>query len=130
MKVLRNIIVIFLIASLIVPKDVFFFVAHIPDLIKHFHHHNKHHKQINLLGFIAEHSSESNHKDSHPAHKNLPFSHQHNSDCSHFVTCLVFYHKEISKFHLPVLIQKKIATNSFFINSDYMQSIWQPPKIS
>lgn len=131
MKFTKHIIIILLTIGLTVPKDVLQFVIGIPATIHHFYHHNKEHGYISFIDFINEHCSDTdNHHDKNDhEHDNLPFNHQHTSDCNQTLTYIPFFHSVNLKFQFPLSSQLKIVPKQFFLGSDFFKSIWQPPKI-
>jgi hypothetical protein len=131
LKFLKNILLIFLVVGLTVPKDVFHFVVHIRAYIHHFHHYNTERGHISLADVITEHTGDTNHhgKDHHD-HDNLLFNHNHSSDCNQTLTFIPFYFKQIINIHLPASDDKKIVAQQFFRSSEFSPSIWQPPKMN
>lgn len=130
MKLTKDILLIVLVLGLTVPKGIFHFVIHLPDLVEHYYEHKTENEQVSLLDFIAEHIGQPNHEhtDKH-AHDDLPFNHQHTSDYNQSWTAILFFNKETLK-HSPTSSLEKITTCQCFHSSEFSQSIWQPPKMS
>jgi len=123
-------IIILLAILLTIPKDVFRFLVGIPAIIEHFHYHNAEH-QLSFIEFIEAHTSDSNHHHhtNKNAHDNLPFNHQHTSDCNQILAYIGFPHIIKLRVQFPVSAPEKIMTNQFFLSAGNFRSIWQPPKI-
>ncbi|MEP7265780.1 MAG: hypothetical protein ABI772_14845 [Bacteroidota bacterium] len=132
MKFTKHIFFILLAIVLTVPKDVLHFVVGIPAILHHFKHHNEEHGQISFIDFINEHASgtDLHHDRDDHEHDNLPFNHQHTSDCNPTLTYIPFFHSINLKIQFPLSSQVKIVTKQFFPGSEFFKSVWQPPKIS
>lgn len=130
MNLLKNILLFFLIVELTVPTDTLHFVVHMPNYLHHFYHHNKTHQYISVIDFINDHTINPNHHDKdHHNHDNLPFSHQHSNDNNQILAFIPFYSRYTINLHLTDSNDKRIIVQQFFRTSEFLPSIWQPPKM-
>lgn len=131
MKLTKNILLIVLVLGLTVPKGFWHFAIHIPAFVEHFHHHNEEHGHISVLDFIAEHTTDNDHhRKGHHDHNNLPLHHNHSSDSNQTLTFFSFPHRENTFLMCFLSSSSKIITRQFFHSSEFLQTIWQPPKMS
>ncbi len=103
-------------------------VLKLPVLIQHYIEHVEQDNSL-LLDFLSAHYSDHiNHPDGrHHDHENLPFK----SDCP-VIQAITVVPKSFSFSHLfpKVSAIKKITRNYRDYSSAYLDTIWQPPRIS
>jgi len=133
-----------LIFQLVVNPSITKELLKLPSLLEHFYHHNHHHshhhehkgdfdshEQMNLLSFLEVHYGGASIHHSEEDHGELPFKSSPNNRVEQLGIQLFVF--EPSKFEVHCFIENKnkqpIAYSSL-LNSNYLQSIWQPPKIS
>ncbi|MBC7449956.1 MAG: hypothetical protein H7259_00550 [Cytophagales bacterium] len=106
-------------------------LAHIDDLVEHYHHHIEEHKEdINFLEFLAMHYLDQNHlqKDKQE-HESLPL-HSHSAHCLtlNFIPSVNQTFQSIR----TIVYHEDISFNSYYIEhffSTPLIDIWQPPKL-
>jgi hypothetical protein len=131
MNVVKNIIVLFLIVNLAVPGSVLHCITHIPEVVEHFKLHQEDHENVSIISFITDHLDSDNHSHKNSdAHDNLPFSHHHTAEYSQTITVFPSFNEIDFRFTAFSTSSLKIASKQHFHTSSYLQSIWQPPKLS
>lgn len=123
--------VVWIILGLIVPQHAMHFLEHLPAFIHHFHHHHHDEKhQIGLFDLIAMHLSDTHEhsEDSeHDAHH--PFRHHQGGDQHGSLIFLVSSTRSPTLFSIDAKNRQHKAATNDHIYSEFMNSIWQPPKI-
>lgn len=105
-------------------------VLKLPVLFEHFAHH-KHEKEqgdTGFLHFLYDHYVENHDEKPDSHHDNLPF--KHSDSCSSHSHTVVAFITTVNSFNYPAYINDsdmKIFSESF-LNSQFLSSIWQPPK--
>lgn len=101
-----------------------------PSLVEHYFLHKNANKELTLLSFLEMHYLNGNHMDADSKHDmQLPFKNMQDNHPNVVVTLPTdFVLFEIE----PVLKQDAaiIVSKSQVLESNYLKSIWQPPKIA
>lgn len=125
MSIIKPISVFLLVSSLLLPKHLLHFVIHLPDIVEHFEEHKKS-DHSDIFEFISSHLT-TNKKDS-KEHSNLPLNHEHSNlpdlQISMFNICL----SQAFSLIIPNNKTIKVPALVVFKNSNFLNTIFQPPK--
>lgn len=117
----------------------------LPALLEHFYHHNHHHQhhanhhhdsksneEMGWMSFIENHYGNSAIKHSEDSHDELPFKHSSDTTRIQQLSIQLFIiEPNLIEIHSICEDEKKqYLICSPFLKSNYLQTIWQPPKIS
>ena len=117
----------------------------LPALLEHFYHHKHHHQQnathhhdsksheeMGWFSFIENHYGNSAIRHSEDSHNELPFKHSSNTTRVEQLSIQLFIiEPNLIEIHSIYEDEKKQhLIGSSFLKSNYLQTIWQPPKIS
>jgi hypothetical protein len=124
------VIVIFFLFSFLSANTAFGEVLKLPLLIHHYMEHTQEDNDNSFIDFLAKHYGKDihhHHNDNHHDHNNLPFKtiNVHSVHLVYFQSSFIEFSKQIAEKELktPILQQQNYS-------NAYLNSIWQPPKIS
>jgi hypothetical protein len=130
---LRNSFLLLFCLHLILPGRIVTELFKLPFLVNHFLHHHAE-GQNHVFGFMMEHYGSHDHHDQdtaeHKAHHQLPFGSHHTDDFKQPVQPFL----SISgPAYLLIVLPTLPASQPFAVigkwHSQFLPSIWQPPKI-
>lgn len=120
-------------------------IVKLPALLEHFYHHNDHHqhtthhhhhdskanKETGWISFFEDHYGNSAISHSEESHDKLPFKHSSDHRVEQLTIQLFIIEPNMLEIHSIYENEKKhYLTCSSFLKNNYLQTIWQPPKIS
>ncbi len=127
---MKKVIVIFFLFSFLSANTAFGEVLKLPLLIHHYMEHTQEDNDNSFIDFLAKHYGKDihhHHNDNHHDHNNLPFKtiNVHSVHLVYFQSSFIEFSKQIAEKELktPILQQQNYS-------NAYLNSIWQPPKIS
>jgi hypothetical protein len=118
----------------------------LPSLMEHYYHHNHHHshhdehehwgnleshEEMNLMSFLDAHYGATSIDHSEDSHNELPFKNSSNNRIEQQSIHLFVF--EQNNFEIQYFAEnetKQPLGYASFLTSNYLQNIWQPPKIS
>ncbi|WP_430402783.1 hypothetical protein [Fluviicola sp.] len=129
MNKLKKIMICFFIVGIVSPTGFFHFVIELPEVVAHYEHHNKEHQPVGFLDFLMDHATD---RKADPEHKNLPFNHNHSSNCYSYQ--LVYIPANNSSYHIGLCdlgMERSVKINYSpeFALSEFAAPIWQPPQL-
>ncbi|MGE0568978.1 MAG: hypothetical protein AB7O73_13640 [Bacteroidia bacterium] len=103
----------------------------LPVLFEHFAHHQHEGEEQGSTGFfhfLYDHYIENHGEKPDSHHDNLPFKHSDN--CSNHSHTVITYIPTANSFDYPIPLNECSLSifSEFFLNSQFLSSIWQPPK--
>jgi hypothetical protein len=135
-----------LIFQFLIPASITKELLKLPSLLKHYSHHNHHHShdhdhehtgnfdshdKMDLASFFKVHYGESAVHHSEKDHDELPFKNAPDKRVEQSTFQLfVIEHKAFDIQQITDNESKQTIAYCSFLKSNYLQSIWQPPKIS
>ena len=113
------------------PSEAAHAISFIPDLIKHYHHHNDLHHPISFVDFLNEHSSNSDHDKKHDHHEqdHCPINHNHSTTLSIGTLDPLLTFEFLEKLTFSSESKLQSVNQNSFCHSGYIFSVWQPPRI-
>lgn len=128
---MKKALVILFLFSFLSANTAFGEILKLPLLIHHYIEHSQEDNDNSVMDFLAKHYGKDinhHHDDSHHDHENLPFktSNTHTVQMVSFQPLLIQFSKKSSvedKLKTPIRQQQNYS-------NAYLNSIWQPPKIS
>lgn len=117
----------------------------LPSLLEHYYHHNHHHshhsehehsgdleshEEMNLIEFFDAHYGATAMKHAENSHSELPFKNSSNNRVEQHIQLFVFEPGQIEIQYFSENKAEQPIAYSSFLKSNYLQTIWQPPKIS
>jgi hypothetical protein len=142
----KKLMVGILIFQFLIPVSIKKELLKLPSLLKHYSHHNHHHSHhhdhehrgsldthdnMNLAVFFKVHYGEAAVRHSEKGHDELPFKNTPDKRTKQSTIQLFVIEPKVFEIRQTTVSESKqtIAYCSF-LESNYLQSIWQPPKIS
>lgn len=120
-------IAIFLMALFLISTTELGQVLKFPLLVEHYIEHTTSNPDLSLWGFLQIHYSESHKEEGDPMDEKLPFvTHTHFVSIVGIVTPAPIL--KIDRIKFNTLDNKIHAFNEDEVESNYLSSIWQPPK--
>ena len=114
--------------GLTMPQGSVHLANELSEIVHHYKHH-QHAEHIGWLGFIAKHiSNTKHHHDTEHEQGNMPFAHNHNTDALQILLFTVSVVHNYSHVFEVYNAAKITVQNQYYFQSDYTNSIWQPPK--
>lgn len=102
-------------------------VLKFPLLIEHYVEHTSNNPELSLWGFLQIHYSESHKEEGDPTDEKLPFVTH-----THFISIVAIVNPtptlKIDRIKFNTLDDKIHAFNEDEVESNYLSTIWQPPK--
>lgn len=128
MLFVRHIIVIVLCIGLTMPQGSVHIINELSEIVHHYKHHNSF-EHIGWLDFITKHSSNTKHHHD-PDHErdNMPLGHKHSTDAPQILLFTISVVHDYSCTPELYSSSKIIIQGQHYFQSDYTNSIWQPPK--
>lgn len=127
---MKKVIAIFFLFSFLSANTAFGEVLKLPLLIQHYIEHNQDDNSHSVLDFLTMHYGEGDnhhHNDHEHEHDHLPFktANVHSAQVVDFLPLVFDFPNQLveNKLKKPIL-QKQVYSNV------YLNSIWQPPKVS
>lgn len=99
-------------------------IIKVPFLLKHFYEHHQVEK-IHFSDFLILHYFNHSHQNQSEEHNKLPFKDHQNCTHIHFYTDKF---QKISIHSFTLKNQSFLITDSRFIISNFLHSVWHPPK--
>jgi hypothetical protein len=123
----RSKIALFLMTLFLISTTELGQVLKFPLLVEHYIEHTSHNPELTLWGFLQIHYSESHKEEGDPMDEKLPFVTH-----THFISIVAIVAPtpilKIERIKFNTLDNKIHAFNEDQIESNYLSSIWQPPK--
>lgn len=125
MLFIKPISVFLLVSSILLPKQILHFTIHLPDIIEHFEEHKKS-EHSDIFEFISSHLT-TNKKES-KEHSNLPLNHEHSNLPDLQISMFNINLSQSFNLIIPNNRTIKIPALAVFKYSNFLTSIFQPPK--
>jgi hypothetical protein len=143
----KKVVIFILIFQLFVHPAMAQELIKLPALLEHFYHHNNHHKhhathhyhhhdsdsgeEMGWFRFFESHYGNSAIRHWEDSHDQLPFKHSSDNRVEQLtIQLFIIEPNEINIHSVYEGEKKQYLICSSFLKSSYLQSIWQPPKIS
>lgn len=127
---MKKVISIFILFTFLSVNTAFWEVLKLPLLIHHYIEHSQEDNNNSIIDFLAKHYGKDinhHHNDHHHDHDKLPFKtiNVHSVQVVYFQPLFIKFSRQIAGKELktPILQQQNYS-------NAYLNSIWQPPKVS